>query len=67
MVIISVSPIARDPRVLRQIVALQGVAELSVVGIAPLPDKVHGIVLVTGASLPLVVRIFRKGLIGALL
>ena len=67
MVIISVSPIARDPRVLRQIVALQGVAELSVVGMAPLPDKVHGIVLVTGASLPLVVRIFRKGLIGALL
>ncbi len=61
------SPIARDPRVLRQIVALQSIAELSVVGLSPLPEKVHGISLVTGGSLPFVVRIFRKGLIGMLL
>jgi hypothetical protein len=53
--------------VLRQIVALQGIAELSVVGLSPLPDKVHGINLVTGASLSFAVRIFRKGLIGTLL
>ena len=61
VVIISVSPVKRDPRVLRQIAALQSTAELSVVGLSPLPDEVRGIKLVNEYPL------LRKGLLGVLL
>lgn len=67
VVIISISPIARDPRVLRQIDALAGIADLTVLGLTPLPDEVRGISLMRGSSLPSATRLFLKGLIGALL
>lgn len=67
VVIISISPIARDPRVLRQIDALAGIADLTVLGLTPLPDEVRGISLMRGSSLPSVARLFLKSLIGALL
>ena len=46
---------------LRQVAALQGIADVSVVGLSPLPDKVHGINLVGERPL------LHKGLLGVLL